>query len=222
MLQKGWQVTLYVKPHYVALLLWPEVQKNQLCKCWALLPVVCVEETIVIITSNVPFPALHWSLPPSLPPPTPPLLYLSQYTLSHLEITIQIPWHMPCLVEPRNFSSRWAACFSGSSVWISFLTAELLLLLFRLGGAHEPAFFWIFELNLIYFFIQQVLISYPFYTYSCIHVNRNIPIHHTTTPAPHTTFHPWCPYICSLHLCLNSCPENRFICTIFLGSTYMH
>ena len=28
-------------------------------------------------------------------------------------------------------------------------------------------------------------------------------------------------YVCSLHLCLNFCPANQFICTIFLVSTYM-
>ena len=27
------------------------------------------------------------------------------------------------------------------------------------------------------FFIQQILISYPFYTHQCIHVNPNLPIH---------------------------------------------
>ena len=43
-----------------------------------------------------------------------------------------------------------------------------------------------------------------------------------TPPPPPATFHPWCPYVCSLHLCLYFCPANRFICTIFLGSTYMH
>ena len=45
-------------------------------------------------------------------------------------------------------------------------------------------FFLIFKFYFIYFFIQQVLISYPFYTYQCIHVNPNLPIHHTTTPSP--------------------------------------
>ena len=38
--------------------------------------------------------------------------------------------------------------------------------------------------NLIYFFIQQVLISHQFYTHQCIHVNPNHPIHHTTIPTP--------------------------------------
>ena len=36
--------------------------------------------------------------------------------------------------------------------------------------------------KLILFFIQQVLISYLFYTYQCIYVNPNLPIHPTTTP----------------------------------------
>ena len=31
------------------------------------------------------------------------------------------------------------------------------------------------------FFILQVLISHPFYTHQCIHVNPNLPIHHTST-----------------------------------------
>ena len=87
----------------------------------------------------------------------------------------------------------------------------------------EDAFFFflIFEFNLIYFFIQQVLISYQFYTYCCIYVNPNLPIHPTTTTPPPSTFPPWCPYVCSLHLCLYFCPANWFIWTIFLGSTYM-
>ena len=42
--------------------------------------------------------------------------------------------------------------------------------------------------------------------------------HHHHRPAP--PLPPWCPYVCSLHLCLYFCPANRFICTIFLGSTY--
>ena len=42
----------------------------------------------------------------------------------------------------------------------------------------------IYQFNLILFFIQQVLISHPFYTHQCIHVNPNRPIHHTTTPTP--------------------------------------
>ena len=41
-----------------------------------------------------------------------------------------------------------------------------------------------FEFYFIYFFIQQV-ISHPFYTHQCIHVNPNHPIHHTPTPTPH-------------------------------------
>ena len=45
-------------------------------------------------------------------------------------------------------------------------------------------FFFLFEFYFIYFFIQQVLISHPFYTHQCIHVNSSLPIHHTTTTTP--------------------------------------
>ena len=37
---------------------------------------------------------------------------------------------------------------------------------------------------------------------------------------PPDLFPPWCPYVCSLHLCLYFCFANRFISTIFLDSTY--
>ena len=55
-----------------------------------------------------------------------------------------------------------------------------------------------------------------------ISVYMSIPISqfiqtHTPTPA----FPPWCPYVCSLHLCLYLCLANQFSCTIFLDSTYM-
>ena len=33
---------------------------------------------------------------------------------------------------------------------------------------------------------------------------------------------PLCPHVCSLRLCLYSCPGNRFVCTFFLDSTYRH
>ena len=73
----------------------------------------------------------------------------------------------------------------------------------------SPFFFFEFQ-NFIYFFIQQVLISYPFYTYQCIYVIPNLPIHHTHTHT-HTpaTFPPWCPYVYSLHLCLYFCPSGN-------------
>ena len=44
--------------------------------------------------------------------------------------------------------------------------------------------FIFFEFYFIYFFIHQVLVSHPFYTPQCIHVNPNRPIHHTTTTSP--------------------------------------
>ena len=66
-----------------------------------------------------------------------------------------------------------------------------------------------------YFSVQQVLISYLFYPYECIHVNPGLPVHPTTTPTP--TFPPWCPYVCSLHLCLyKNCPLIRIVLSISL------
>ena len=49
----------------------------------------------------------------------------------------------------------------------------------------------------------------------CIYVNPSPPVPPTHLPLP-------CPHVCSLHLCLYSCPASRFVCTIFLDSTYMH
>ena len=56
-------------------------------------------------------------------------------------------------------------------------------------------FFWIFVFYFIYFFIQQVLICHPFYAHQCIHVNPNLPIHHTTATTPRHF-----PPLVSLHL----------------------
>ena len=57
----------------------------------------------------------------------------------------------------------------------------------------------------LFIFKQQFLISYLFYTYWCIYVNPNLPVHLTTTTTP-ATFPSWCPYVCSLHLCLAFLP----------------
>ena len=78
-----------------------------------------------------------------------------------------------------------------------------------------------FKFYFIYFFIQQVLISHQFYTHQCIHVNPNHPIHHTTIPTP-PRLSPLGVHTFVLYICLNFCPANWLICTIFLGSTYMH
>ena len=60
--------------------------------------------------------------------------------------------------------------------------------------------------------VQQVLICHLFYTQyqQCMYVN----------PFPNSSHPTWCPYICSLHLCLCFCFADKIICTIFLDSTY--
>ena len=49
--------------------------------------------------------------------------------------------------------------------------------------------FFLFFCFEFYYFIQQILISYPFYTYECIYVNPNLPVHPTTTPPSSVLLH---------------------------------
>ena len=79
---------------------------------------------------------------------------------------------------------------------------------------------FLFNLILFTFLYSRFLLLIHF-----IHISvyMSIPISQfiiSPSPPP-AAFPPWCPYVCSLHLCLYFCPGNRFICTIFLGSTYM-
>ena len=63
--------------------------------------------------------------------------------------------------------------------------------------------------------IQQVLISYLLVSvvYTC---------QSQTSNSSHPSILPWYPYVGSLHLYLYFCFANRFTCTIFLDSTYIH
>ena len=79
-------------------------------------------------------------------------------------------------------------------------------------------FFWIFESYFIFSYSRFLLVIHFIH----ISVYMSIPISQfITPPPPPPTFPPWCPYVCSLQLCLYFCPANQFICTIFLGSTYV-
>ena len=57
--------------------------------------------------------------------------------------------------------------------------------------------------------IRQLPISYLFYTWWCIYVKPDLPIH------PALPF-PCCVHMSILNICLCSCPGTRFKCTIFL------
>ena len=84
----------------------------------------------------------------------------------------------------------------------------------------QRLFFVEFFFNLIVLYSRFLLVIYFIH----ISVYMSIPISQFIPPPPPTpaAFPPWCPYVCSLHLCLYFCLASRFICTIFLGSTYMH
>ena len=55
----------------------------------------------------------------------------------------------------------------------------------------------------------------PVCTQYCIYANLSLPVHPTLSSPP------WCPYICSLCLCLYLCFASKIICTVFLESMYM-
>ena len=115
--------------------------------------------------------------------------------------------------------------------WVSFLQFEQssLLILGKFSAhiflilpfPHSLFFFFkFFNFILFIFLYSRFLLVINF-----IHISvyMSIPIAQFITPHPQhpATFPIWCPYVCSLHLCLNFCLANWFICTIFLGSTYM-
>ena len=63
----------------------------------------------------------------------------------------------------------------------------------------------LFQISLVFYFIHRINSVY-----------KSLPIFQFI-PSP---FPPWYPYVCSLCLCLYFCFANKFICTIFLNSTY--
>ena len=84
--------------------------------------------------------------------------------------------------------------------------------------------------NSLFFFNFWILFYLFFYTagpcqssilYTSVYTCKSQSPNSSHHPHPPAAFPPWCPYVCSLHLCLNIILENQFICTIFLGSTYV-
>ena len=65
--------------------------------------------------------------------------------------------------------------------------------------------------------IQQIAIGYLFYIWWCKSPRYSL---HTSHPFPPPL--PPHPQVCSLCVFLHCCPENKFISTTFLDSTYMH
>ena len=78
------------------------------------------------------------------------------------------------------------------------------------------SFFWI-----LFIFLYSGSLLVINFIHISVYMSNPIAQFITPPPPPPAVFLPWCPYVSSLHLCLYFCPANRFICTIFLGSTYM-
>ena len=107
---------------------------------------------------------------------------------------------------------QWWVSFCCTMKWISYMYTYIRYLLdlppTHLGRHRAP--------SCTPCAVQHVPTSYLFYTWLCIYVKPNLPIR------PTLPFLALCPFsIRSLCLCLYSYPTNRFICTIFLDSTYM-
>ena len=66
--------------------------------------------------------------------------------------------------------------------------------------------------------VSQFVPTSLFYTWNCIYANPSLPICPNLPSSPCAC---QCPHIHSLCLCFYSCPGNRFICIIFLNSTYV-
>ena len=67
-----------------------------------------------------------------------------------------------------------------------------------------------FILFIYYLYSRFLLVIYFIHISVCM----SIPISQFI-PTPPSIFPPWCPNVCSLHLCLHFCLANQFICTIF-------
>ena len=101
----------------------------------------------------------------------------------------------------------------------SFLELTLLALL----PLKVNSFFFFLSFFFLNFILFIFLYSRFLFAIYFIHISvyMSIPISQFIPPSPTPRhFPPWCPYVCSLLLCLYFCPANWFICTIFLGSTY--
>ena len=104
--------------------------------------------------------------------------------------------------SPSGFQRR--ACFL---LWYYFLVISCFF------------FFLIFKFYLFFYTAGSYWLSILYILeYICQSQSPNSSHHH---PTPQLLSPLWCPYVYSLHLCFNFCPANWFICTIFLGSTYM-
>ena len=71
-------------------------------------------------------------------------------------------------------------------------------------------FFLIFE----FFFLHSRFLLVIHFIHISVYMSIPISQFITPPPPPTTAFPPWCPYVCSLHLCLNFYPANRFKCHI--------
>ena len=138
-------------------------------------------------------------------------IFLYSFFLCSLDCIISVALSSSSLNSFASSDILLSSCSDFSFQLLHFWTPE-----FPFGSF---LFFYFFEFYFIFLYSRFLLVIHFIH----ISVYMSIPISQFITPPPHplAAFPPWCPYVCSLHLCLSFNPANRFICTIFLGSTYM-
>ena len=135
---------------------------------------------------------------------------LNSYTLAIVKIS-------PTFLAPSILFQVCEQCIQSFLFRTNSLAS--LFVYWASGDWSLDSFYYYYLILFIYFLCSRFLLVIYFIHIS---VHMSIPISQFITPPPHppTTFPPWCPYVCSLHLCLYFCLANQFICIVFLDSTY--
>ena len=124
----------------------------------------------------------------------------SMRTLSCCIQTLSRGIHIGSSSPTRN--RTWAPCIG---------SVESYPLDYQGSPHHDFRFFCLLNFILFIFLYSRFLLVIYF-----IHIGvyMSIPTSQFIPPAPPApAFPPWCPYVCSLHLCLYFCLANWFICT---------
>ena len=131
-----------------------------------------------------------------------------------------------CHISYKTSICIWCLhTISGQSLWGSspqkpFASSRLHMRLISFLGGKKGLDIWPQSSKFFFVCLFYFIISHPFYTHQCIHVNPNLPVHHTTTPTSRRF-----PPLVSIRLFSTSVSQFLLCKPVhqyhFLGSTYM-
>ena len=116
-----------------------------------------------------------------------------------------------------GYSCFTMLCLCCTTKWISYVYTYIPSVwnLSHIPPSHPSRPSYSIKRSFLCWFLLSLYLTHGS-TYMSIPSSQFTPLSFPTpTPAP-------CPHVCSWCLSLYSCPANRFICTIFLDSTYKH